>query len=119
MRDECLWLRQAQNRHQLILTPSQRGATLRKAHDDLGHKGFYPTLRIVLDRFWWPTISLDVKQYIATCHECQICQTTKVWIPPTIAIPASLFHKVYIDTMLMPPAAGYHYIVQARCSLSA
>jgi hypothetical protein len=102
-----------------VLTPSQRSATLREAHDDLGHKGYCPTLRTLLDRFWWLTISLDVKQYIATCHECQIRQTTKVRIPPTVAIPAPLFHKVYIDTMLMPPAAGYRYIVQARCSLSA
>ena len=119
VRDERLWRRQGQGRHQLVLTPSQHGTTLREAHDDLGHKGYYPTLRTLLDRFWWPTISLDVKQYITTCHECQIRQTTKVRIPPTIATPAPLFHKVYIDTMLMPPAAGYRYIVQARCSLSA
>ena len=26
---------------------------------------------------------------------------------------------MYADTMLMPPAAGYHYIVQGRCSLTA
>jgi hypothetical protein len=30
-----------------------------------------------------------------------------------------LFRKAYIDTMLMPRAAGYCYIVQARCSLTA
>jgi hypothetical protein len=33
--------------------------------------------------------------------------------------PAPLFHKVYIDTMFMPPAGGFRYIVQARCSLTA
>jgi hypothetical protein len=40
-------------------------------------------------------------------------------IPPTVAAPASLFRKAHIDTMYMPRVSGYHYIVQARCSLSS
>jgi len=114
-----LWRRHAQGRHQLVLFPHQRSATIREAHDNLGHKGFYSTLRTILDRFWWPTLAQDVKQHVTTCHECQLRQTTKVRIPPTVATPAPLFRKAYIDTMLMPPAAGYRYIVQARCSLTA
>jgi hypothetical protein len=101
------------------LLPRQREAVLREAHDKLGHKGFYSTLRTLLDRFWWPALTDDIKQFIKTCHECQIRQTTKVLLPPTVAIPATLFRKVYIDTMLMPPALGFRYIVQARCSLTA
>jgi len=34
-------------------------------------------------------------------------------------MPVLLFQKMYVDLMLMPPAAGYHYIVQGRCSLTA
>ncbi len=52
-------------------------------------------------------------------HECQLPQTAKVQIPPIVAIPALLFRKAYIDTMFMPPAAGFRYTVQARCSLTA
>jgi hypothetical protein len=40
-------------------------------------------------------------------------------IPPTVAAPASLFRKAHVDTMYMPHASGYCYIVQARCSLSS
>ena len=101
------------------MNPVQHEEVLREAHDALGHKGYYSTLRTILDRFWWPSLAHDVKQYITTCHECQIRQTTKVHIPPTVATPAPLFRKAYIDTMLMPPAAGFRYIVQARCSLTA
>src|SRR5258707_1948671 len=118
-RDDPLWTRPPQGRHQLVPEPSQHTEVLRQAHDALGHKGYYSTLRTLLDRFWWPSLANDVKQYITTCHECQIRQTTKVRIPPTVAVPAPLFRKAYIDTMLMPPAAGFRYIVQARCSLSA
>ncbi|KXN83395.1 hypothetical protein AN958_01499 [Leucoagaricus sp. SymC.cos] len=39
-------------------------------------------------------------------------------MPPVVQVPAPLFHKVYIDTMHMPPSHGYKYIVQARDSLT-
>jgi hypothetical protein len=118
-RNGRLWRKQAQGRHQLVLPSYQRLPTLREAHNDLGHRGYYSTVRTLLDRFWWPTLAQDIKTHIQTCHECQLRQTTKIHIPPTVAIPAPLFRKAYIDTMLMPPAASFRYIVQARCSLTA
>ena len=96
-----------------MLEPAQHKEVLQQAHDELGHKGYYSTLRTLLDRFWWPSIAHNIRQYTTTCHECQLQQTTKVRIPPTVAIPAPLFCKAYIDTMFMPPAAGFRYIVQA------
>jgi len=114
-----LWRRQEQGRHQLFIPIQRRLPLVRDAHDNLGHKGFYSTRRTLLDRFWWPSLEQDVKWYITTCHQCQLRQTTKVRIPPSVAIPAPLFQKVYIDTMFMPAAAGFRYIVQARCSLTA
>ena len=63
-------------------------------------------------------LSEDVKWYIKTCHECQIRQTTKVHIPPTVPIPGGLFRKAHIDTMLMPKANGFRYLIQAHCALT-
>jgi len=97
---------QAQGRNQLNHLRPRRQTIILEAHDKLGHKGFYSTHRTLLDRFWWPNIAHDVKQHISTCHECQIRQTTKIRIPPVVASPAPLFRKAYIDTMLMPHAAG-------------
>ena len=102
-----------------MVLPSQRLDIVRAAHDKLGHKGIYSTRRTLTDRFWWPSLERDVKWYIETCHQCQLRQTIKIHIPPTVPIPAPLFHKVYIDTMHMPPVASFTYIVQARCSLTA
>ena len=119
LRDGRLWRQQVQGRDQLYITPPQRLSIIRDAHDNLGHKGFYSTRRLLLDRFWWPSLEQNVKWYVDSCHQCQLRQTTKVRIPPTVATPAPLFRKAYIDTMLMPFAGGYQYIVQARCSLTA
>ena len=61
----------------------------------------------------------DVKWFVQTCHECQIRLVKKIQIPPTVPTPAGLFRKVYIDTMLMPKAKGFRYIIHARCSLTS
>ncbi|KIK50752.1 hypothetical protein GYMLUDRAFT_182320 [Collybiopsis luxurians FD-317 M1] len=37
---------------------------------------------------------------------------------PTISIPSTLFQKVSVDIMFMPPARGYQYIVAAHDDLS-
>jgi hypothetical protein len=42
----------------------------------------------------------------------RLIRQTKVRIPPTVAVLASLFRKAYVDTMFMPHASGYRYIVQ-------
>jgi transposase InsO family protein len=114
-----LWRRHPEGRHQLVIEEPKRYELIRQAHDDLGHKGVY-TVRIrLLLRFWWPMLSEDVKWYIKTCHECQIRQTTKIHIPPTVPMPGGLFRKAHIDTMLMPKANGFRYLVQARCALTS
>jgi hypothetical protein len=40
-------------------------------------------------------------------------------LPPTVDLPALLFHKAYIDTMFMLHTSSFWYIVQARCLLTA
>lgn len=59
----------------------------------------------------------DIAWLIKTCHICQSRRTQNVLIPPTVATPAPLFAKIYVDTMHLPTSSGYKYIVQGRCSL--
>jgi len=40
-------------------------------------------------------------------------------IPPVISEPPTLFRKIHMDTMLMPPANKFHCIVQAHCALTS
>jgi hypothetical protein len=113
--DGRVWRRSTQGRHQLVLQhPQQRPSVTRDLHDKLGNKRLYSTLHALLDRFWWPSLAHDVGWYFRICHESQICQTTKMRIPATVAAPAPLFHKAYVDTMFMPRAVGYQYIIQAQ-----
>ena len=118
LRANQLWHKGPAGRHQIVLFSSDRLHILCSIHDKLGHKGLYPTRRAISDRFWWPSLDKDLAWYLKTCHQCQIRSVTKVVIPPVVAILAPLFRKAYTDSMHMPKAQGFSFIVQARCSLS-
>jgi len=119
MRAGQLWRKDPTGHHQLVIFPPDRLRILAHAHDQLGHKGFYSTRRTIADRFWWPSLDKDLAWYLKTCHQCQIRSVEKTVLPPLVATPAPLFRKAYIDSMHMPAARGFSYIVQARCSLTA
>ena len=103
----------------MVVPEHQRFGLIKEAHDDLGHKGVFTVQTQLLLRFWWLMLVEDVKWFIRTCHECQIRQSRQLHIPPTMPVIGGLFCKVHLDTMVMPRSAGYRYIVQARCALTA
>ena len=113
-----LWRKDAQGQHKLVATPPSRLTVLRAAHDDVAHKGFYATNSLIALRFWWPHMRSDIAWFVRTCRLCQLRQTRNLLIPPIVATPAPLFAKIYTDTMHLPKAGGFRYLVQGRCSLT-
>jgi len=118
--EDRLFRRDTAGKHKAVIFDlTQRVRLIREAHDNLGHKGFHPVRLLLLNRYWWPSLEQDVKWYIRTCHQCQIRQTTKLHLPPTVASIPSLFRKAYVDTMVMPKSRKMRYIIQARCGLTS
>ena len=37
-----------------------------------GHMGVAKTMNRIQSRYFWPNMTLQVKEYIATCHNCQM-----------------------------------------------
>ena len=118
LKNDKMWKHSRDHPVQVILDPTRRIHILQLAHDNLGHRGTFPTAKTISLRFWWPTYIADTKQYVQSCHSCQIRSTTKLHIPPIVSTPTTVFTKVYLDIMLMPKAQGYRYIVAARDDLS-
>ena len=118
---DSLWCHESHGRHQLVVPEHRRYGLIKEAHDDLGHKGVFTvrTCLLLLLHFWWPMLVDDMKWFVRTCHECQIRQTQRLHIPPTVLVIGGLFRKAHLDTMVMPWSAGYWYIVQAHCTLTA
>ena len=57
-------------RHQFVLPENYRKRAIMALHDDFGHLGMEKTLALLKDRFFWPKMSEDVRQYIRTCEWC-------------------------------------------------
>jgi len=116
--DKRLWRRHPTGAHKLVVPIDRRFAIMQGCHDEIGHKGFFATRALILERFWWPHMHSDIQWYVRTCYLCQQRQLRQIRIPPTVASPATVFAKVYIDTMHFTKSSGLNYIVQARCSLT-
>jgi hypothetical protein len=113
-----LYKRNPAGNHQRVIGKKKRLEILHQIHDELGHKGFFPCRTRLYTRFWWPNATEDLKWYLKTCQECQERNIMKINIPPTVPEPAQLFGQIHVDTMFMPKARGFRYIVHAVCSLS-
>jgi hypothetical protein len=112
-----LWKKDCKGEHKLVIPQDRRMFIMTTAHDDTGHHGHYATHALIALRYWWPFMGNDIAWLIKTCNICQSRRTQNVLIPPTVATPAPLFAKIYVDTMHLPTSSGYKFIVQGRCSL--
>ena len=116
--DDRLWRKDQKGNHKVVVAEGRRLFLLAAAHNDVGHHRFYATNALLTEQYWWPMMLQDIAWFVRTCHLCQLRKTQQVLIPPTVATPAPLFSKVYIDTMHLTLSSGYKYIVQGRCSLT-
>lgn len=84
----------------LCIPRAYRKDVLQSVHDELGHPGFQRALAHARSRFFWPTLSRDIKSYCRSCHLCQTCKTDTARKPgclQPIAAPNLPFHTLCID----------------------
>ncbi|GFO31661.1 gypsy retrotransposon integrase-like protein 1 [Plakobranchus ocellatus] len=97
---------------------SLRQVVLSYAHEsDLsGHSGFRKTLSAIRDYFSWPGVCSDVKNYITSCHLCQIKPRTGRDQPAPfqqVPIVGEPFERVVIDLVGPLPVScdKYEYLL--------
>jgi hypothetical protein len=102
----------------VIRDPQKKVAILTQAHENLGHKGEQAVYDLVRNRFYWPYLRTDVHHHVASCHECQLRNMKRMEVPLTISTPTTVFEKIYVDVMYMPPSGKFHFIVAAKDDLT-
>ncbi|XP_063856508.1 uncharacterized protein LOC135098191 [Scylla paramamosain] len=112
--DDAAWA----EAHQVVVPTILRHSILEIAHESFaGHLGIKKTCEKILADFYWPGLREDVKNYVSTCHLCQIAGKPNVTIPPyplqPIAVPSEPFHKIIIDIVgpLPKTKKGNEYIL--------
>ena len=70
--------------HQIIIPRIYRKDILSLAHDSpmAGHLGINKTYSKILNHFYWPKMKQDVKEYLKSCHVCQMVGKPNQVIPP-------------------------------------
>src|SRR5882724_1390022 len=117
--DRKLMRQDIQGHHKVVMPRKKCYSLISQAHEAVSHRAIFSTLSYLREHFWLPMLDEDVKWFISTCHPCQTRQTRHLHFPPTIPNIPKLFHKVHIDTMLMPTVNKFQYLVQAHCMLSS
>jgi hypothetical protein len=97
LKGNVLWRKSIHGHHKVVIPPARRLSLITQAHDYIGHHGVYPVRSHLIERFWWPHLQSDVKWFVDSCHVCQTRHYQKNNIPPTVAMPATLFGKAYIN----------------------
>ena len=117
MKDDCLWRKDPQGHHKLVIEPNKCTTILVSAHNEARHHGDFATCAQIVDHFWWPNLAANVAWFVKTCHLCQLHQTRNILIPLVVTTPMPLFAKMYMDTMHLLKSGGFKYLVQGHCSL--
>ena len=109
--------------YQIIIPQKYRETVLSLAHDTpmAGHMGVGKTHRRVLQYFYWPGISRDIKQYCRSCRVCQSVgkpnQNPAVAPLKPISVAGEPFSHVIIDCVgpLPKTREGNQYLLTIMC----
>ncbi|XP_068225764.1 uncharacterized protein [Palaemon carinicauda] len=82
---------------QVVFPEPLRKPLLDLAHSTESHLGVNKTYKRLFEDFYWPEMRKDIKEFIASCHHCQITGKPNEKIPPaplqSIPVPKSPFDK--------------------------
>ena len=60
----------ARTKHLLVIPQAYRQRAIERCHDQVGHLGQDRVLNLLMDRFYWPGMHVDVVAYINSCPRC-------------------------------------------------
>ena len=80
----------------------------------MAHPGIRATQRLVTQRYVWPSVQKDVRQWTRTCHHCQQAKIHRHTKTPlgTFAQPDARFDHIHIDIVgPLPPSNNHTYLL--------
>jgi len=108
---------EGQKVYQLCVPECKRNAVLKLAHDSVfgGHLAERKTRERIRLSFHWPKLRQSVKQYVTTCHDCQLRSRPKVLDRVPIApitrvdVPFQVLNMDCIGPIEPPSPQGHRY----------
>nr|XP_025037655.1 uncharacterized protein LOC112544857 [Pelodiscus sinensis] len=106
-----------EERWQLLVPRPYRWKVLELAHEHpwAGHLGTEKTQQKVLQRFFWPGVYQEIKNFCNSCPQCQRSSGTRVPPAPLVPLPVvgTPFERVALDLVgpLEKSGRGHSYIL--------
>lgn len=80
----------------------------------VSHPGIRASRKLLVDRFVWPSINKDVKEYVQSCDNCQRSKIHRHTSSPlqSFGVPKTRFLHVHIDLVgPLPSSKGNRYVL--------
>ena len=91
---------------QLLLPIAQREVALMGCHDEVGHLGLECKLDLMLDRFFWPHMAVQVKEHIGKCHPCLAFKARQPKAPLENIMATHPLELIHLDYLCLEPGKG-------------
>ena len=93
-----------------FITEEFREAAFKTVHR-LSHPGVKATVKLVTQRYIWPSIKNDCRLWARNCLQCQRSKVSRHVSAPigSFAPPSARFEHVHIDIIVMPSSEGHRY----------
>ena len=79
-----------ERRFQFVLPVSLKAKALAGVHDLAGHQGQARTAHLARQRFFWPQMGRDIKEYVKCCQRCILAKTPE----PAARAPLESIHTL-------------------------
>ena len=85
--------------YQFVVSIKYRSVALNLLHDKFGHLGIDRTTALSSERFFWPKMAEEIRQYIQNCEHCLRYKQQPEWAelkPLEASYPLELVHMDYL-----------------------
>ncbi|XP_060085552.1 uncharacterized protein LOC132564964 [Ylistrum balloti] len=98
---------EGETKRQLVIPEALIPTVLRSLHNQMGHLAVAKTLSLCRDRFYWPSMSKDVDNWIARCNRCVRRKTPTKERAPLVSIRTTQpLELVCLDYLNLEPSKG-------------
>lgn len=80
----------------------------------ISHAGIRATRRLVTERFVWPQVNKDIREFVSTCHSCQASKIHRHTRAPlqSFDLPPARFRHIHVDLVgPLPPSDENKYVL--------
>lgn len=107
-----VWVETSTGRQRPYIPQPLRHGVFKQFHN-LSHPGVRTSRKLIKRRFIWPNMNIDIKNWVKSCHPCQLVKIGKHTRTPLqpIVEPDRKFEKIHLDLVHLPFKNGFKFVL--------